>query len=404
MKVGATGYGTRISSIRLISGFVLISALMLLSLVTLVAVAFLSLATVQVRNSWGDRFNEEARANARLALMIAIGELQRDVGLDQRVTSSSALGSPSGGRQKHWTAVYRTTRRSGAPFLTRDDLNGGLRDSRAEESGWHKPLNYLVSGNEGSRRTKSTIPFGPGAVGRNNGVLVVGKGSTNGDPEDQVFVPKVGVYKDQELKGGYGFWVGDLGVKANITVPNPHDSDRAPEKFLPLLGGFGPEAAGVESKAGTRIRFDEPTKTRIASNLTVDLAHSKGEEWRRSGFHDVTIHSQGVLANVRDGGLQRNLTVFLNRNTDLEPLRYDGRILSPGLSARSDTFVIRGYGESVANGKVKARAWCEAVVQRVPEPVRPDEAGLNPKEGGGLPDFGRRFRVKSFRWLNRNEV
>ncbi len=319
-------------SIGIRSGFVLISALILLSLLTLVAVAFLSLATVQVRNARGDRFEEEARANARLALMIAIGELQRELGPDQRVTATSSLGSPSGQRQQYWTAVYRTTRRNGEPFLTRDDLNGGLRDLRVEEAGWDEPVNYLVSGNEGGLRTNSTIPYRPGSVGRNDGVLMVGDGSTNGDSDDQVFVPKVGLYEDQELKGGYGFWVGDLGVKANVTVTNPHDRDRSPEKFLPLLGGVGPEAAGVESEAGNRIRFNEPTKSRLVSDLTVDLAHSQGEEWRRSGFHDVTIHSQGVLANVRDGGLQRNLTVFLNRETDVEPIRRDGRILSPGLS------------------------------------------------------------------------
>lgn len=189
-------------SFRIGSGFVLISAIILLSLLTLVAVAFLSIATVQVRNSRGDRFEEEARANARLAMMIAIGELQRETGPDQRVTATSSLGSPSGQRQKHWTAVYRTTRRNGDSFLIRDDLNGGLRDSRNEEEGWDKPLNYLVSGNEGGLRSNSTIPYVPGAVNQSNGVLMVGDGSTNGDPDDEVFVPKVGVYEGQELKGG----------------------------------------------------------------------------------------------------------------------------------------------------------------------------------------------------------
>lgn len=78
--------------------------------------------------------------------------------------------------------------------------------------------------------------------------------------------------------------------------------------------------------------------------------------------------------------------------------------IGSGPSARSDSFVIRCYGESVVKGQVKARAWCEAVVQRLPEPLRPESSGLNPEQGEGLPNFGRRFRVKSFRWLNRNEV
>src|SRR5690606_9199667 len=37
------------------------------------------------------------------------------------------------------------------------------------------------------------------------------------------------------------------------------------------------------------------------------------------------------------------------------------------LSARSDTFRIRSYGEyNGLGGSVRAKAWCEAIVQRVP--------------------------------------
>ena len=41
------------------------------------------------------------------------------------------------------------------------------------------------------------------------------------------------------------------------------------------------------------------------------------------------------------------------------------RPIAPILSARDDTFTIRTYGDARdASGKVIARAWCEAVVQR----------------------------------------
>jgi hypothetical protein len=82
------------------------------------------------------------------------------------------------------------------------------------------------------------------------------------------------------------------------------------------------------------------------------------------------------------------------------------------LRARSDTFMIRAYGESVstqADGTkvVQARAWCEAVVQRTPEPIVADAVGLNPvivNESRGEVDFGRRFRVISFRWMTPDEI
>jgi hypothetical protein len=81
------------------------------------------------------------------------------------------------------------------------------------------------------------------------------------------------------------------------------------------------------------------------------------------------------------------------------------QVIGSSLSARSDTFRIRAYGEASDDvGKVKARAWCEAIVQRVPDPVSPDASGLNPAKPGTAADFGRRFTIVSFRWLKPEEV
>jgi hypothetical protein len=72
--------------------------------------------------------------------------------------------------------------------------------------------------------------------------------------------------------------------------------------------------------------------------------------------------------------------------------------LAPILSARSDTFVIRSYGDAVnpVTGAVDAQAWCEAIVQRIPADI----------DGGELlaRDADRAFRIISFRWLSKDEV
>jgi hypothetical protein len=71
-------------------------------------------------------------------------------------------------------------------------------------------------------------------------------------------------------------------------------------------------------------------------------------------------------------------------------------ILAPFLQTRSDTFLVRAYGESVnpATGRTEARAWCEATVQRLPSPFDPGDSVTQPAG-----PFGRRFRVVSLRWL-----
>ena len=74
-----------------IKGFALIATISVLLLLTMVAVAFLSLSALTVKTSRFEWAQEEARANARLGLMIAIGELQRDLGPDQRIAVSAAL-------------------------------------------------------------------------------------------------------------------------------------------------------------------------------------------------------------------------------------------------------------------------------------------------------------------------
>jgi hypothetical protein len=78
------------------------------------------------------------------------------------------------------------------------------------------------------------------------------------------------------------------------------------------------------------------------------------------------------------------------------------------LTPRGDTFIIRTYGDALdQNGKVLARAWCEAVVQRTPDYVdATDENHLKTSDltSDANKRFGRSFQIVSFRWLNSSEI
>ena len=84
------------------------------------------------------------------------------------------------------------------------------------------------------------------------------------------------------------------------------------------------------------------------------------------------------------------------------------RGLAGQLTPRGDTFVIRTYGDSIdKDGNILARAWCEAVVQRMPEYIdSTDEPHV--KFADLLSDvnksYGRQLKIVSFRWLNAEEI
>jgi hypothetical protein len=78
------------------------------------------------------------------------------------------------------------------------------------------------------------------------------------------------------------------------------------------------------------------------------------------------------------------------------------------LTARSDTFIIRAYGEARdASGKVTAMARCEAVIQRTIDYVEPgaDAPKVRAEQLTSVANqrFGRRMEIVSFKWLSPKE-
>lgn len=78
--------------------------------------------------------------------------------------------------------------------------------------------------------------------------------------------------------------------------------------------------------------------------------------------------------------------------------------LAPLLTVRGDTFTVRTLGEALnpVTGETTAQAWLEAVVQRTPEYVDPDDAPEVDYSQATVVNqrFGRRFKILQVRWLD----
>ena len=138
------------------------------------------------------------------------------------------------------------------------------------------------------------------------------------------------------------------------------------------------------------INLESPKKN-FASALTERFDQNPGsQEWIGSTNFDSPEVFQGD-ANV-------GLPGYITQASLMRPL-------TPILSARSDTFIIRAYGDTQQNGETNAKVWCEAIVQRRIDLVDNEKSLLNTKyDKKDTNAFNRKFEIVSFRWLNADEI
>ena len=146
-------------------------------------------------------------------------------------------------------------------------------------------------------------------------------------------------------------------------------------------------------------RLRQDSDSRLLGTLQAAIERAGlNRGFRDSGTDASPISSSNLLQEHKAPHKAAGAPAYLLQADLLTPL-------GPMLTARSDTFRIRAYGDStnVETGKHEDRAWCEAVVERTTEPIHPDGTLLNPDKNRTV-QFGRRFKVIRFRWLTRDEI
>ncbi|MES2924795.1 MAG: hypothetical protein V4819_24790 [Verrucomicrobiota bacterium] len=279
-------------------GFALVVTLSLMILLTVIAVGLLTLSSISLRSSSQTTDMAAARSNARMALMLAIGELQKSAGIDTRVTARAdvlnANNPPVTGVWKSWGGDdHESTGRPKSPGS----------DYKAQKA--TRFLSWLVSGVDPAAPT--VLP--DTAKGSNKATLLgdlsVGGGASREKLQVHLTPTKVNLSTQQ---GGFAWWVSGENQKARL--PNP---------YKPSTETAGRWAINAKSHSTA-----DPKTFRMDSLLTDATPAAKAITLKQSDlfsaaatlptsqefFHDLSTSSVGLLTNVSTGGWKKDLSLF----------------------------------------------------------------------------------------------
>jgi hypothetical protein len=193
----------------------LVTTLLLMLLLAVITMGMLSLSALSLRAARQEQAVATARANARLAMMLAMGELQRLTGPDARVTATADLAGtanglplptgvePGNGMTVHGVPKGLTALRTGTRHWTGVWENADAPDEVFTRTPQPRHLGWLVSGGH--------IPAEPGQAL----VELVGEHTAGPDPERHVAAPLVNA---PGAAGRLAWWVDDEGVKAKLNL------------------------------------------------------------------------------------------------------------------------------------------------------------------------------------------
>ncbi|MGJ8656605.1 MAG: hypothetical protein ACSHX6_09135 [Akkermansiaceae bacterium] len=325
------------------SGFALITTITIMSLLMLVSLAMLSLSNIEVSSNSIDKNQEIAEANARMALMLALGELQKSAGHDQRVTATADLTLPVSGddSRRNWVGVWDSSLYDPSGYDIANPTNNKTF------------LKWLVS----SQNQSSLSQQDASAVGLNN-PFVIFDGTVDGTQESHdVVVDEIEIMDASGTQtGSYAYWVEDNGVKADISWNESLDTRDEIVQAARLSSSPGADPRVFQDASAPYDLDDNETldvsldfiqnldKTFSFSSLALaDNSSGSYQDWLKRYRHDISVGSKAVLSDTKLGGLQRDLSLAFEMDGAAEAesaTKFNeqrGEFVSSGNSERLDS-------------------------------------------------------------------
>lgn len=262
-------------------------ALGLMSFVMVMLLSILMLTQVELRTADTSAQRLLARENARLGLMIALGNLQRYAGPDQRVTARAEVTTGTAAESRMWAGVW--------------DASSGTAAS---------PV-WLVSGQN---------PLPPSGAGSDAAILLP---ETSREAAVRA-EPQAILDLDDAASGDFAYWVEDQAVKARINLKSERgnmaflsDAEEAQNLAEALLafpsqhqifGELIPDSAPAEeaiplATVESLARILSPEQLGLILPVSPDPGTVIQEQ-----RHNFNTHAASVMENHLNGGLKTNLT------------------------------------------------------------------------------------------------
>lgn len=284
-------------------GFALVVTLSLMILLTIIAVGLLGLSAISLRGSSQSSAQAEARANARMALMMAIGDLQVELGPDRRVNCQAGIDKDALPEHQNWLGVY--------------DAWSAAEVDRPQSADRFR--RYLVSGDREVLRLRdaprTTLP------GENIEVVgegTLGKGTVNG----RVNAGLVSFSKSAgKPTGQFAWWIADENAKAMVNAGKDIPSEVSEELLAQQAAQAAPGTGFALAKSLANVTgsgrgpwdLGDSLRSKTVSTGSLELIPGADGEIGKN-FHDLTTRAAGVICDVRNGRLKRDLSLYLQED------------------------------------------------------------------------------------------
>ncbi len=293
-------------------GFTLILTLSLMVLLVMIGVGMLSLSSISLRASSIALQQSIARANARMALQLAIGQLQRETGVDacittladQRTGEGDGSQSSAASERRHWTGVYDS--------WAADEVDRPEPTFRS----------WLISGDLAMAREAGSVENTNAAE---QAIEMVGTGTVSNAIDGKVNVPSSPVTIGKNPPARYAWWTADQGMKATVNTPA-------------LTKDTSVAAVRATAQASPRNAFEISRHNEEKPFASIDMRDERLSfitSWPQAGlmsadfkqsnalFHHLTASNAGLLTNVRKGGFRKDLSMkfeLMNKDSATEAL------------------------------------------------------------------------------------